>query len=495
MPGAPTGPAPTGSAPAGAPQSGVTPEAAGASGTAGATGWNRARSAAPVGPPPPLPPALPTGPAGPRVVRFPRATPADLERASRQRAQRARAAAGAGAAPGAPSGEAGGGLWVNTGQGRLTLFCAGIVLLLLPNPNLRVLGGLLLVWVVGAFLFQRPARVRSWGASASGSAADRRAAFAAGIDGEEIVLAALAGGLPGGPGGYVILQNLALPTAGGDIDHVVVGPTGVFVLETKHLAGLIRYGPAGWQRTKVGRRGQAYDVHMDDPLAQVRRNTRALRQYLERLDSGLCARTRLWITEMIVFSHPEAQLTLLQPGAPAYTTGTVVPAILGHRPALPLAAPDVERIVQGLVSGAGRPPNPNPAPAAERGSALLETALVLPILLTLGLGVVGVGRLTQARMGVSAVAREAARSAALAPSGASATGQGLERAYAVAAGYNLNRAALQVRVYSDGFARGATVSAVVTYDVVLNDIPFLRWTNLRLTDTHAERVDLYRSYR
>jgi hypothetical protein len=382
---------------------------------------------------------------------------------------------------------------VNTGPGRLTLFCAGIVLLLLPNPNLRVLGVLLLVWVVGAFLLQRPARGRPLRAGASGSVADRRAAIAAGIDGEEIVLSALARGLPGGPGGYVILQNLALRTAGGDIDHVVVGPTGVFVLETKHLAGLIRHGPAGWQRTKVGRRGQAYEARMDDPLAQVRRNTRALRQYLERLDSGLCARTRLWITEMIVFSHPEAQLTLSQPGTPAYTTGTVVSAILGHRPALPLGGPDVERIVEGLVSGAGRAPSP--APAAARGSALLETALVLPVLLTLGLGVVGVGRLTQARMGVSAVAREAARSAALSPGGASATDRGLERAYAVAAGYNLNRAALQVRVDPGGFARGGTVSAVVSYDVTLNDLPFLRWTNLRLTDTHAERVDLYRSYR
>jgi hypothetical protein len=232
---------------------------------------------------------------------------------------------------------------------------------------------------------------------------------------------------------------------------------------------------------------------MDDPLAQVRRNTRALRQYLERLDSGLCARTRLWITEMIVFSHPKAQLTLHQPGAPAYTTATVVPAILGHRPALPLAAPDVERIVEGLASGAGRVPSP--APAAERGSALLETALVLPILLSLGLGVIGVGRLTQARMGVSAVAREAARSAALAPSERAAIGQGLERAYAVAAGYNLNREALQVRIDPGGLARGATVSAAVTYDVTLNDIPLLRWANLRLTDTHDERVDLYRSYR
>lgn len=43
------------------------------------------------------------------------------------------------------------------------------------------------------------------------------------------------------------------------------------------------------------------------------------------------------------------------------------------------------------------------------GQALLETALALPVLLVLVFGVVGAGRLTEAKMEVSAVAREAAR--------------------------------------------------------------------------------------
>ena len=47
-------------------------------------------------------------------------------------------------------------------------------------------------------------------------------------------------------------------------------------------------------------------------------------------------------------------------------------------------------------------------------------ALVVPLLLLLAFGVVGVGRVGQARLGVSAVAREAARAAALADSPAEA---------------------------------------------------------------------------
>ena len=50
-----------------------------------------------------------------------------------------------------------------------------------------------------------------------------------------------------------------------------------------------------------------------------------------------------------------------------------------------------------------------------RAQAVLELALVLPLLLLLAFGAVGVGRVIQAQMALSAVAREAARQAALSP--------------------------------------------------------------------------------
>ena len=44
----------------------------------------------------------------------------------------------------------------------------------------------------------------------------------------------------------------------------------------------------------------------------------------------------------------------------------------------------------------------------ERGQALIEVALVIPVLLLLAVGVVGAGRLVHAQMGVAGVVREAA---------------------------------------------------------------------------------------
>ena len=62
---------------------------------------------------------------------------------------------------------------------------------------------------------------------------------------------------------------------------------------------------------------------------------------------------------------------------------------------------------------------------AQCGQAIVELALVLPVLLLLTMGVLGVGRITQAHMAVRAVAWEAARAAALAPTSTAAAEQGL----------------------------------------------------------------------
>ncbi len=417
--------------------------------------------------------------------------------------------------------------------GRLGLIGLGLVLIV--SDTAPTAGGALLAWAVVAHLREKmlqPGDQRQrhasgapigWGGDetqanphraeasreANGLAAGvdphRRAAILAGITGEEAVVRLLSRELPGGPAGYVVFQNLSLPRTGGDIDHLVIGLTGLFVLETKNVAGFIECNGDGvWRRTKLGRRGTPYDARMDDPVAQLRRNVQSLRQYLERHDPELCARTRLWIAGMVVFPHPDAHLHVTGGDFPSLNLEHVVPAILGHRPRQPLSPADVARLVDLLTTAGapGAPATPTPAPdrppvatvpLAERGTAILETALVLPFLLALALGVVGVGRVVQAQMGVRAVAREAARAAALANSGVDADPLGRGQAAAVASGYGLRGSALQVDLEVGGFARGSTVRATVRYQVHLDDLPLLSWLSVPLSSTHVERVDRYRS--
>ncbi len=130
----------------------------------------------------------------------------------------------------------------------------------------------------------------------------------------------------------------------------------------------------------------------------------------------------------------------------------------------------------------------------ERGQALVEVALVIPILLLLAFGVVAVGRVTDAQMGVSAVAREAARAAALANDPGEAASQGVTQGQEVAAGYHLGDGSLHLAVNAGNFTRGGTVQASAHYTVSLGDLPLLGWAHITVGSTHLERIDLYRSF-
>lgn len=126
--------------------------------------------------------------------------------------------------------------------------------------------------------------------------------------------------------------------------------------------------------------------------------------------------------------------------------------------------------------------------ATQTGQALVELALVVPLLLMLVFGVVAVGRLVQAQMGVSAVVREAALSAAITQH----ADAGYARGQAVAVGYNLAPGALQLVVAGD-FKRGGQVGASARYTVSFGDLPLLGWANLTVTARHVEQVDRYQS--
>jgi hypothetical protein len=132
-------------------------------------------------------------------------------------------------------------------------------------------------------------------------------------------------------------------------------------------------------------------------------------------------------------------------------------------------------------------------PQSETGNALVETALVLPVLLLLAVGMVGVGRLTHAQLGVAAVAREAARAAALADTPADALAHGSIRGREVAGGYGLDKDALHLRLDVSEFRRGGQIRVDARYDVVLGALPLLEWVRASTASTHVERVEPYRS--
>jgi hypothetical protein len=79
-------------------------------------------------------------------------------------------------------------------------------------------------------------------------------AWATGARGEELLGAALAG-----VAGVVVLNDRRMPGSRANIDHIVIGPAGVFVIDAKRLTGQIRIRNKGGlfrsdYRLYVGRR-------------------------------------------------------------------------------------------------------------------------------------------------------------------------------------------------------------------------------------------------
>lgn len=146
----------------------------------------------------------------------------------------------------------------------LAVFCCGYmvgtVLGLPVGP--RTAGGILVLF--GAMLIL--------GARISAS---RIGAFFTGALGEEVVARELARL----PAGYQVFHSVdvgggLLMWRGGDIDHVVAGPTGIFVIETKNWRGEI---------TLSGREVRFNGgVPRRDPIEQVRQAVEALRTRLNR---------------------------------------------------------------------------------------------------------------------------------------------------------------------------------------------------------------------
>ena len=68
-----------------------------------------------------------------------------------------------------------------------------------------------------------------------------------------------------------------------------------------------------------------------------------------------------------------------------------------------------------------------------------------------------------------------------------------EAARSAADGYGLSADGLSVDLESNGFQRGGTVSASVSYDVGLGGLPLIDAVDITVSSSHSEQVDPYRS--
>lgn len=139
-----------------------------------------------------------------------------------------------------------------------------------------------------------------------------------GQPGEEKVSSFLAENLPDG---YVILNSPRLYYHGAtfDIDHVVIGPNGVFVIETKNMQGTIQGGIMGNWVQERNRTGKFRKVKIGNPANQVNQYGKVVKSHLgSRLAYETGRKINFKIYPIVVFVHEDIDLTKMDFDKPGY---------------------------------------------------------------------------------------------------------------------------------------------------------------------------------
>ncbi len=103
---------------------------------------------------------------------------------------------------------------------------------------------------------------------------------------------------------YYLLNDLYLRDGGGDIDHIVLGPKGVFVLETKNWNGNISCNGDEWHR--YGKKNFS-----GSPSRQVKRNVAKIQQIIGG-NPNLRA-LGIWVEGVVVLTNNHATIHVNNP--------------------------------------------------------------------------------------------------------------------------------------------------------------------------------------
>lgn len=142
------------------------------------------------------------------------------------------------------------------------------------------------------------------GAVFAGYMAQKSNTLASGLAGETMT-AAIVASLPQS---YCGFQNVQITYDGktSELDMVVVGPTGVFIIETKNLNGTVQgnYDDPQWTQHKIGRQGTPYSKQFYSPVKQVGTHTYRLANHLRA--HGL----QVYVNSMVYFSNPDTMVQM-----------------------------------------------------------------------------------------------------------------------------------------------------------------------------------------
>ncbi|MCW3996894.1 MAG: NERD domain-containing protein [Candidatus Bathyarchaeota archaeon] len=139
---------------------------------------------------------------------------------------------------------------------------------------------------------------------------------------------------------YYLVNDLSLQNGGGDIDHVVLGPNGIFVLETKNWSGNITCNGDNWQRT--GKRGFSAQ-----PSHQAKRNAMRIKRLID--NSASLRSLNVWVEGIVVFTNKHATLHLNNPTVPVLKLQNLPHYIITHSNTRRYSAQELQAIAKEII--------------------------------------------------------------------------------------------------------------------------------------------------
>lgn len=120
---------------------------------------------------------------------------------------------------------------------------------------------------------------------------------------------------------YFLINDLYLREGGGDVDHVVLGPNGIFVLETKNWNGKIMCNGDEWQRG--GKRN-----FKSSPSRQVNRNVGKIKKII---DNSTLRPLNVRVEGIVVMTNKYAKLHINNPSVPVLKLSQLPNYLITHR--------------------------------------------------------------------------------------------------------------------------------------------------------------------
>ena len=151
------------------------------------------------------------------------------------------------------------------------------------------------------------------------------------------------------PDDYVLFNQVDVPnpkTKRGytELDLIVVGPNGVFVIEVKNNNSKVTGDEQApnWTAHKVGQKGGRYTADVRNPIKQLKKQVHVLATYLK----GKKAST--WLEGVVFFSHRKARVKLNSPPSiPVLEHKGLVEHIQAYQPKRPPA--NLDKVIQQLI--------------------------------------------------------------------------------------------------------------------------------------------------